>query len=284
MSESELEVIARNLLSGAIDFHIHGGPDLRPRKLSEIEVAKAAKQAGLKAVIIKNHVTPTTCRARLIQEMLGGFPVFGGLVLNKPAGGLNPSAVEAELKLGAKEIWLPTISSVAQLQKDKRSLASAVPITDEHGAFLPALIEVLDLIAKAGAILGTGHLAAEEVEKVVGLARQRKVQKIVITHPENDPPAMPIDIQKRLATQGVFFERTFVSTLPPRNMTPEIMAGHIKTIGAASTIMATDLGQAENDEPVKGFATFMKTMLALGIPAEQIATMVQKNPASVLEV
>ena len=283
MSESELESIARNLLPGSIDFHIHGGPDVRPRKLSELAVAQAAKQAGMKAVIIKNHVTPTTLRARLISEVLGGFPVFGGLVLNRQAGGLNPAAVEAELKLGAKEIWLPTISAVAQVQLSKGNMANAVPITDERGAFLPALIEVMDLVAKAGAILGTSHLAADEVEKVVCLARQRKIEKIVITHPENDPPAMPLEIQKRIATQGVFFERTFVSTLPPRKMTAEILAGHIKAIGAQSTIMATDLGQAENEEPVKGFLVYMKSMMALGIPADQIATMVQKNPAQLLE-
>ena len=259
MPESELESLALNFLSGSIDFHIHGGPDVRPRKLSELAVAQAAKQAGMKAVIIKNHVTPTTLRARLISEVLGGFPVFGGLVLNRQAGGLNPAAVEVELKLGAKEIWLPTISAVAQVQLSKGNMANSVPITDGRGAFLPALIEVMDLVAKAGAILGTSHLAADEVEKVVCLARQRKIEKIVITHPENDPPAMPLEIQKRIAAQGVFFERTYVSTLPPRKMTAEILAGHIKAIGAQSTIMATDLGQAENEEPVKGFITYMKS-------------------------
>lgn len=283
MPEFELEAVAKNLLLGSIDFHIHGGPDVRPRKMSEITIAQAAKQAGMKGVIIKNHVTPTTCRARLIQEMLGGYLVYGGLVLNRPAGGLNPSAVEVELKLGAKEIWLPTISSVAQIQLNKGNLASAVPVTDERGAFIPALIEVLDLIAQAGAVLGTGHLAPEEVEKMVCLARQRKVQKIVITHPENNPPAMPLDMQLRLVKQGVFFERTLLSALPPRKITLEIMAEHIKAVGAETTIMATDFGQAENEEPITGLIKFMKSMVAFGIPAEQIATMVQKNPAQVLE-
>jgi hypothetical protein len=281
-SDSELESIARNLLPGSIDFHIHGGPDVRPRKLSELAVAQAAKQAGMKAVIIKSHVTPTTLRARLISEVLEGFPVFGGLVLNRQAGGLNPAAVDVELKLGAKQIWLPTISAVAQVQLSKGNMANAVPITDERGAFLPALIEVMDLVAKAGAILGTSHLSAQEVEKVVCLARERKIEKILITHPENDPPFMPLEIQKRIAAQGVFFERTYVSTLPPRKMTAEILAGHIKAVGAQSTIMATDLGQAENEEPVKGFIAYMKAMMSFGIPADQIATMAQKNPAQLL--
>ncbi len=282
MSDSELESIAKNLLSGSIDFHIHGGPDVRPRKLTEFAIAQAARQAGMKAVVIKNHLTPTALRARLISEVLDGFPVFGGLALNKPAGGLNPSAVEVELELGAKEIWLPTISAVPHVQLNKGNLAKAVPVTDGSGNFLPALIEIIDLIAKAGAILGTAHLAPAEIEKVVCLARQRKVEKILITHPENDPPMMPLDMQKRLASQGVFFERTFLSILPPRSMTPEILAGHIKAIGADSTILATDLGQAEYEEPLKGFVTFMKTMMALGIPAGQIAAMVQKNPAQLL--
>ena len=160
-------------------------------------------------------------------------------------------------------------------------MAPAVPITDEQGNFLPALIEVMDLVAKAGAILGTSHLSAAEVEKVVCLARQRKVEKILITHPENDPPMMPIDMQQRLAAQGVFFERTLLSFMPPRRMTAEILAGNIKAVGYESTILATDTGQVEYDEPVPGFIKLMKTMMSLGIPAAHIETMVRKNPAQI---
>ena len=34
-------------LAGVIDFHVHSGPDSRPRSVSDLEIARIAKRAGM---------------------------------------------------------------------------------------------------------------------------------------------------------------------------------------------------------------------------------------------
>ena len=42
-------------LVGAIDFHAHAAPDGTAREIDVIDLARAAKAAGMRAIVIKNH-------------------------------------------------------------------------------------------------------------------------------------------------------------------------------------------------------------------------------------
>lgn len=276
--------VVEELLHGAIEMHVHGSPDILPRKMSDLGVARVYKTAGLKGVLLKCHITATTSIAAIVGEAIGDFHVFGGLALNKMVGGLNPTAVETELRLGAKEIWMPTISAVNHIKLFKGNLAAAVPLTDESGAIRPELYEILDLIAQKDAILGTGHLTSEECEKVVALAQTRGVKRIIITHPEFECPNMSVEVQKKLARQGVLFERCFYASNSPQKLLPKIMAQQIKEVGADVSIMATDFGQDFNEEPLVGFRRYIRTMLDFGISPEEIEKMVKYNPAQIMGI
>jgi hypothetical protein len=107
-------------LKGAIDLHLHAGPDVRERKLTYLEAALQAKEAGMKAILIKSHSTITADIASLIQPLVTDISVLGGVALNYPLGGLNPEAVEAALRLGAKQIWMPTLSSANQYRYERK--------------------------------------------------------------------------------------------------------------------------------------------------------------------
>jgi len=93
-------------LVGAIDLHVHSAPDVRPRKMTALELAGAAKAAGMRGLLLKNHQTATTGVAATLREVVPGLAVFGGLVLNDAVGGWNPEAVDAALKMNAAEIWI----------------------------------------------------------------------------------------------------------------------------------------------------------------------------------
>jgi hypothetical protein len=58
-------------LKGAIDLHFHAGPDIRERKLTYLEAAMQAKEAGMRAILIKSHSTITADIASLIQPRKG---------------------------------------------------------------------------------------------------------------------------------------------------------------------------------------------------------------------
>lgn len=105
-------------LHGVCDMHVHTNPDLRLRAYNDFELADAAVRVGAKAIVIKSHLGFTVNRAYLtnqyVKRVYGentGFTMYGGVVMNKVVGGINPEAVEKGLKLGAKEIWLPTQSA-----------------------------------------------------------------------------------------------------------------------------------------------------------------------------
>ena len=78
---------------GAIDFHCHSAPDTVARSINSFEVARQARAAGLRAVVLKNHFVSTAAVAQLAMQEIGGVEVFGGVVLNRANGGLNVEAV-----------------------------------------------------------------------------------------------------------------------------------------------------------------------------------------------
>jgi len=69
-------------LAGAIDMHAHAAPDGAPRKLDALELARMAKAAGMRAIVIKNHYEPTASLAFVVRKVVPDIEVFGGISLD----------------------------------------------------------------------------------------------------------------------------------------------------------------------------------------------------------
>jgi hypothetical protein len=268
-------------LTGVIDLHIHTAPDVRPRKLDDFGVALAAAARGMRAVLIKSHVTLTADRAYLAEQVVPGIRVFGGLALNHAVGGINPAAVELALRLGAAEIWMPTLSATHQ-QHDPAG--PGISIYGEDGRIAGHVIDVLRLIAEHDAILGTGHLSTEEVRDLVPVARELGVRKILVSHPEHPPVEMPPAVQEELRDRfGVFFERCLISTtLAGWTLPFAELAAVIRRVGPESTVISTDFGQAASPAPVDGMAMYIAHLQAEGFDQASIDRMSRENPAALL--
>mgnify|MGYP000176813617 CR=1 FL=1 len=101
-------------LAGVIDFHVHSGPDSRPRSVSDLEIARIAKRAGMRGLVFKNHFTMTADRAWLAMQEVDGIEIFGGVALNHAVGGLNAEAVRQLAAFSGgrgKVVWLPTFDA-----------------------------------------------------------------------------------------------------------------------------------------------------------------------------
>jgi len=272
-------------LSGLVDVHIHAAPDVVPRFGDDVEVARLAAAAGMRAIMLKSHVTLTADRASLAQKAVGGgLHVCGGLALNLAVGGLNPAAVEVALKLGAKEVWMPTRD--AAQERRWQGKAGGITIFGEDGHILPVVHEILDLVRAGDVILGTGHLAGEETRALVRLARERGLRKIMVTHPEARFLRLPVALQQEMAGEGVFFERCFVATRPSSGgeVTVAEIAAQIRQVGVASTVLATDFGQAANPSPVEGMRAYLAALLAEGFTEHELRRMAGDNPADLLDL
>jgi hypothetical protein len=266
-------------LKGVIDTHVHSGPDVRERKTTSFELARAARDASMRALVLKNHHCSTVGLAAAISEALPGIAVRGGLVLNHATGGWNVAAVEAALKMGAAEIWMPTLAAENERTFRGLSKGGLRALTDE-GTVLPEVIEIIRRVARAGAVLGTGHLAPEETAAVVAVAREEKVRSILVTHPEIDFISMPVELQTQLRGAGLYFERCFCRAGFRRDWSG--LAEDIRAVGVESTILATDLGQPDNPHPVEGLEMFLQKMAGEGFTKSEIERMTVENPAVAL--
>jgi len=269
-------------LEGAVDLHVHSAPDVDRRRFDDLELARAAKDAGVGAVLIKSHQNSTVERAWLVSQCVPGIRVYGGLVLNETVGGLNPAAVRLALELGARQIWMPTRS--ARNHRLYHGQPGGITILDNEGKLLPAVQELLQMMAQSDCILGTGHLSPQETSVLISAASNLGVKKILVTHPEWGPTYYSYDAQKELTQRGdVFFERCFVSTTHLCGSVPfETIERAIIETGVERTVLSTDLGQPETPPPAEGLRLYAERLRSTGFSVDQIRTMMQANPERLL--
>lgn len=281
------------VLEGAIDLHFHATPDLHDRLLDEVEIAKEAREAGMKALLSKAHYGINADRMYYVNKAVPGIHTFGGVVLNPAVGGLNPSAVEAAIKFGGKEVWMPSIFSAAHIKYFQGTYKSmpgkikwpekGISILDEQGNLLPPIKEILDMIAEADIILGTSHCSAEESRILIEEALRRGVKKILITHPHNEIPNLSREVQLEFAQKGAYLEHCFLPTTPMFfNARIQEVIEIIRQAGPERCVLATDFGQVFNPSPVEGLRMFILSLMNQGITSAEIDTMVRKNPAKLL--
>lgn len=288
----------RPMPKGIVDTHVHTEPDVVPRSMSDLEIVGAADASGYRALVLKNHHVITADRAALAQRLTDRVEVLGGIALNLHAtGGMNPYAVETAARLGARIVWMPTFTAEnevsgtahegsALLDRAWGNLPrSAVRIFDKSGKPLPELLTVLDVIAKHNLTLATGHLSSTEIMRLVPEARRKGVKRVLVNHPELASIDLSLEHQLFLADLGgVWFERVCALTLPPISYPLSRLIQAVRTVGVASTVLASDLGQVQNPHPVKGHLAFLQALADEGISMDSIEEMATHTPLMALGI
>jgi hypothetical protein len=272
-------------LKGAIDIHIHQDPDSAPRAIDADDVARQAKAAGMRAVVLKNHWEDTASLAYMVRKMVPGIEVFGGITQDMAVGGINPEAVKhmADMKGGyGRIVWLPTFDAQNQV-KDK---GPEVKVS-ENGKLLPSVLKLLDYIATRKQLaLETGHVSAEEALMVIKEAKARGIAHIVCTHGMTGPTNLSVAQAQEAAKMGAYIEMVYGAVLDSKGKTTlEQYAGWIKAVGPAHIILSTDLGGARpypRPMPTAGMLEYMTKLHQLGISVADINQMAKTNPAIIL--
>src|SRR5437764_3248132 len=171
-------------LNGVIDIHVHADPDSVPRSIDAVDLARMAKDRGMRALVLKSHWEPTASMAYLVRKAVPGIEIFGGIDLNRSVGGVNAVAVErmASVKGGwGRVVWMPTFDAENQVRYSKEN-RPFVPVS-KNGQLLPEVKEVIGVVAKRHLMLETGHSSPAECLAIVHEARRQGVEHIVVTHP-----------------------------------------------------------------------------------------------------
>lgn len=288
-----------DLLVGAVDLHCHSGPAAMPRILDHHEALMDCAAARFRALVYKDHFYLGTPHALLLEKLFPetGVRLFSGIALNNASGGINPHAVDHAAKIGAKIVWMPTLSADNHIKqitgqaktfpKTSQKMLDPIPLSalDANGKLTDATKQVLDLIAEADIILAGGHLPASELLIVFEEAGRRGVKKMIVNHPTYIVGATDDDIRE-LVKLGVYMEHSICMFVEGRSKKygPDKLAHLIEVAGVDRTLLCSDLGLVGSPRPVDGYREIVKTLLDLQMPAADIRKLISSNAAALLNL
>jgi hypothetical protein len=287
------------LLVGAVDLHCHSGPAAMPRVLDHHEAMMDCSAAKFRALVYKDHYYLGTPHAIILEKLFPdtGVRLFSGLVLNNSNGGINPHAVDHAASIGAKIIWMPTISAENHIAKSsgqaktfpktKRKMLDPVGLSalDANGKISDETKGCLDIIADADIILAGGHLPASELHMVFDEAKRRGVKKMLVNHPTYVVGCNDEDI-RQMASTGVYMEHSICMFADgkAKKFSADDLNHLIKVAGVGKTILSSDLGLLDNPRPVDGFRQIVRMLLDLQFSKAEIRTLISTNAAGLLDL
>ena len=292
--EARPSELARELVGGAYDLHVHVAPDVPPRRIDDRTLARRFAEVGLAGFALKSHYTSTAERAQVVSALEPEVQVLGTLTLNWAVGGMNALAVEIAAREGARIVWMPTVDSPAEtagrtkpkagdnvplwarLQHELHGLGLGVEpvrVTGSNGQLLPETRDVLRAIARHGLILATGHLARDDTFAVVDGALEEGVAHIVVTHPEFPCQDFSIDDQVGLAARGCLIERCLTTPHSGKTTWEHVFDG-VRAAGVERTLFSSDLGNPDYPAVEDGLALWADRLLGAGFDEGDVREMI----------
>lgn len=290
------ESVIADILRGAVDLHCHSGPSVMPRALNHLQAILEAQDAGMHAVLFKDHYYSVTPVAKYIEETMPDLRInlLTGVALNNTVGGLNVYAVDHMLKLGGHIVWMPTFSAANHLRhghrhvilptKEQMLKPTGLSVVDDKGDLKDEVKPILDIIAETDAVLSAGHLHISEIWPLFDEAKKRGVKRLLVNHPTFVIDATLRDI-KELVEMGAYIEHSFcmfINETYNKKFTGEQLKQLIEAAGVDRTILGSDLGQAKNPHPVAGFRAVIRLCLGLGYSEAEIRKMIGGNACKLM--
>lgn len=290
------------LLTDAIDMHVHPlveGTLSVPLSMKAVQRMQDADMAG---VLLKPHFVPTTMMAEALDRTFEDIRVFGGLIMERSAGGIDPYVVKNQIEQGAKKVWMPLMTENFREKQlshpngylDRDDLAK---MESRHGPFWSYLNdngeireeiradlrEVLELIADAGIIFDIGHASAEESLALVEEASRMGVERIVVDHPLAITKQATIEQQREMVELGAYMEQSWAKLQPSGGgVSAEKYAEAIDAVGAENTVLVTDYAGGDHPYPNEAMDQYISTLTDLGVTEREIETMIKDNPRDLL--
>ncbi len=283
------------LLTNAIDCHTHGGSDPMERLLLEDDIGIDYSEAGMRAMVVKTWYTPSASRNALVQKIVnrhcearGLRPTlcYGGIVLNYSVGGFNIEAVKKCLGFpGMKYVWMPMVDSYhhRRVVYDDWS-GFGLSFLDENRKVIPAMQDILRLIADNDLVLASGHYPYQDTAILVEEARRLGVNRIEIIHPAHIHSKHTIEQMKLQAQRGAKLMLSGLGAMafPLHESGPLYAARIVKEVGAENLLYGSDFGQLQNFPHIVANRWMIKLLLAYGCTKDEIRTVFQVTGARLL--
>lgn len=289
-----------DFVTGAIDLHIHSGPDVIERIGTSVDIARAAAAAGMRAIVLKDHAYPSFLKAGLTDQVVEGIRVFGGITLNATVGGLSLRTVKGAIAGGTRVVMFPTCDTAMTVKRQQNNDLPPSPMSahgfglpfvalrtvDDDGKVVPDVEDILRLLADhPHIIMSNGHLPQDEAVPLFERAAELGVRRLVIEHPNSHPHFFGEESLRRLIDLGAVMNlspNAYNPIMGKRNFSEVVE--FIQKYGAEHCALITDGGQPFNPMPPIGLGIFCEMLYKQGITLEQITTMTKDVPASLLDL
>ena len=293
-----------DLLAGAVDCHVHACPHINSRRLDVFEAVRQAAAAGMAGIGLMDNFANSSGYAALAQRELGslGVDIWGGLIMEPPAGGINAEAVHIALKYGygdgggARFISMPTHHTRHVARQEGRSPAyvDACFELPARGAPSDPLPKILDLIAEHDAVFNLGHLSDEESVRLAEFAQSRGVRRLLVPANHAAMPALHALVRLGAHLEFSFFFISPAATVGLTHVDAEKhtiaatsvadMAARIAMVPSNQLVLSSDSGVALLAPPVESLRMFLMLLRSAGVSDAQLRKGVRDNPAALFGI
>ena len=299
MQNASPRTVYDELLIGVVDLHCHVDLEFSEHQfrkaLPEWEWLPRAEAAGLRAVVLKSHLWPSVSLSPFIAQVYSGsVEVETSVTLNPTTGGLEPWAVEAAVQMGAKAVFLPTWGAANDRVRggfhrrlepvfrhfDPERL-STLSITDESGALVDSVHEILRLALEHGLLLSTGHLSWQESLVLAKEARRVGFEQLLFGHPLSASIGAPAEAIREAAELGAFIEVCWPTVSPGRHDPAEVVA-LMKDVGPSRFVLTSDFFAGNQPSPSDLLRLLLGVLYDAGLSQEEIRVAAATNPAALL--
>jgi hypothetical protein len=283
-AQSSREADGARLLKGALDLHFHMDP-WTPGALNGqagIAEVRVARSRGMRGLVIKDHNEPTALLAYHLRQEIPDFELYGGFVLNRANGGINPAGVEfMATKIKGEPgriVWMPAGDSEKEVRESKTPNGPFVAVV-RNGELLPEVKQVIAIIAAHGLVIASGHIAPEEALMVFREAKRQGVQHMIATHAFDLAGKMTVEQMQEAAKLGAFIEFDFRNTLEGGRIDA------IRKVGPQFCFLSefwTKVSAPKEYAGLDGIGAFAEVMRAHGFTDRELDLLFKENPAKAL--
>jgi hypothetical protein len=287
------------LLEGAVDLHCHVDTELSlvhfRKAAAEWDWLPEVERAGVRAVVLKSHLWPTTSMAPHLAELYDGpVQVIPSITLNHAVGGLDPWAVEAALGLGARVVFMPTWGAANDaarggfgtrlgqvFQSFDPARHATLTVLDEQGELSDDVQEILRLVRTRDAVLSTGHLGGHEALAIAREAASIGLGKVIFGHPLSVSVGASTELVHEVAAAGAYVEFCWPTVAPGRHAPADVVR-LVTELGPDRVLLTSDFFGGQQSSPSALLRLFLGTLYDAGMTEELIAKGIRDNPARLL--
>jgi hypothetical protein len=292
------------LLAGAVDCHVHACPHINGRRLDVFEAVRDAAAAGMAGLGLMDNFANSSGLAALALRELGvlGVDVWGGLIMEPPAGGVSAEAARIALAygygpgMGARFLSLPTHHTRHTARQESRSPAYVESCfhVPETGSLSDPLPEIFDLAAAHDVVLNLGHVSDPEAIRLAEAAKARGVKRVLSPANHCSVGAVSELVSCGACVEFSFFFVSHATTIGLTHVDAEKhqiaaasihdMVARIKAAPPDRVILSSDCGVSLLPPPVEGLREFILLLEAAGLSRDVLQPMINENPKRLFRV